>query len=151
MDFKVTRKEILESAESLIGLPFVHQGRSVVTGVDCVGLLVCIARMIGYPKIIDIEGYRRIPSAETIRETLAQNCDEIPIEECLPGDIFLMRTGGIKARHAAIFHSNEMDSITGKQPMLLHAVQIGGVKLEPKSMFPDSWFVAGFRMRGLVD
>lgn len=149
--FEVTRSEIIESAERLIGLPFVHQGRSVVTGVDCVGLLVCIARMIGYPKIIDVEGYRRLPSAETIREVLGQNCDEIPVEDCRPGDIFLMRTGGIKARHAAVFHSDQNDAVNGKEPMLIHAVQRGGVKLEPKASYPESWFVAGFRMKGLID
>lgn len=151
MEYTVTRQEIIEASESLLGLPFVHQGRSVVTGVDCVGLLVCIARLIGYPHIVDVEGYRRIPSAETIRETLGMNCDEIPVEECRPGDIFLMRTGGIKARHAAVFHSDETDTAKGIRPMLLHAVKEGGVKLEPKSMYPDSWFIAGFRMRGLVD
>lgn len=151
MEYKVTRQQVLEAAESMLGLPFVHQGRSDRTGVDCVGLLVCIARKLGYPEIVDIEGYRRIPKAETIRETLGVNLDEIPVEECGPGDIFLMRTGGIKARHAAILHSDVTDAVSGKQPMLLHAVQIGGVKLEPKSLFPDSWYVAGFRMKGLID
>lgn len=151
MKYEITRKQILEAAESMLGLPFVHQGRSDRTGVDCVGLLVCIARKLGYPEIVDIEGYRRVPKAETIRETLAVNLEEIPVEDCKPGDIFLMRTGGIKARHAAIYHSDETDAVKGKQPMLLHAVQIGGVKLEPKSLFPNSWYVAGFRMKGLID
>lgn len=150
MEYTVTRQQILTAAESMIGLPFIHQGRSAETGVDCVGLLVVMGRLIGYPEIQDVEGYRRTPSAQVIRQVLGQNCDEIPLDEVREGDIWLMRMGGIKPRHVAICQSLAYDPKVGKEPMLLHASK-EGVKLEPVRNFPASWFVAGFRVRGLKD
>ena len=150
MDYSITRNEILNSASSLLGTPFVHQGRDATTGVDCVGLLVVMGRLIAYPQIIDVEAYRRIPSSTVIKETLQKNLDEIPIEDARPADIFLMRQGGLLARHAAIYFSDELDIERGIEPMLLHAVK-DGVKLEPFSNFPKSFFVSAFRLRGVID
>lgn len=148
--FKVTRQQVIDNASRMLGLPFLHQGRSLETGVDCVGLLVVMGQLIGYPDIKDVEGYRRIPSAETIRSVLSQNLIEIPLTEMGVGDVFLMRMGGIKPRHTAILFSNTVDYPNGKEPQLLHATK-NGVILEAKRMYPSSWFVSGYRLRGLVE
>ena len=150
MIYEVTRQQILESAEKLIGLPFVHQGRSAETGVDCVGLLVVMARMVGYPDIKDIEGYRRIPSSTVIKDTLSENLDEISVSDAKPGDVFLMRQGGLLARHASIYYSDALDIEKGIEPMILHAVK-EGVRIEPVSAYPKSWYVSAFKMRGIAD
>lgn len=131
----------------MLGLPFVHQGRCDKTGVDCVGLLVVMGQKIKYPKIVDAEAYRRTPSAQVIKEIIEMNCDEIPLDEAREGDIYLMRLGGIKPRHAAIIYKDERRP---DEPMLLHASK-HGVRLEPKRQYPDSWFVRAYRVRGLVD
>lgn len=143
----MNRKTVIETAKSYVGLPFVHQGRSKVTGVDCVGLLVCMGKEFEYPDLKDAEAYRRIPSATVIRDILNQNCDEIPLEEMREGDIYLMRMGGRKPRHAAILH---YDPRYGGKPCLIHATR-EGVRIEAMSRFPITWFVAGFRIRGLED
>lgn len=153
MEYAITRDQIVAAAESLRGCRFRHQGRDAGTGIDCVGLLVVIGQKIGYPEIFDVEGYRRVPSAQVIRETLEMNCDEIPIEEVRRGDIYLMRMGGRKPRHTAVRISDETDLATGKRPMLIHAKAIGPqgkVVIEPVSMWMKE-VVAGFRVRGLVD
>lgn len=150
MPYEVTRKQILEAAGSMLGLPFVHQGRSATAGVDCVGLLVVMGQLINYPEIFDVEGYRRTPSANVIRQTLEKNLDEIPLDEARVGDVFLMRTGGIKPRHAAIYFSDQSDEAKGIRPQILHAAP-KGVKLDAVSIFPRSWFVAAFRVRGVID
>lgn len=136
-----TRKQIVEAAEKFLGLRFVHQGRSAETGVDCVGLLVLIGKEIGYPEIHDVEGYRRVPRPEVIREVLAKNCDEIPLEDAKPGDFYFMRYEGRIPRHAAVIYSEDS---------LLHASK-DGVRIEPKSNFPDNWFMNAYRVRGLKD
>lgn len=148
--FKVTRQEILDASRTLIGVPFVHQGRSAETGVDCVGLLVVMGRTLGYPDIVDVEGYRRIPSSTVIREVLSANMDEIPLADAGVGDVFLMRNGGLLPRHAAIYFSAESDAKKGTEPMILHAVS-PRVRLDPVSAFPPSYFVSAFRLRGLID
>ncbi len=150
MTYQITRKEVLEVSRRLIGLPFVHQGRSAETGVDCVGLLVVMGEMINYPEIIDVTGYRRIPSSTVIKETLCKNLDEIPLDEARPADIFLMRQGGLLARHAAIYYSDKTDIPNGDEPMILHANK-KGVTIDPRSSFPESWYVSAFRLRGLID
>lgn len=143
--FEVKRDEIVKAAATMLGLPFVHQGRDPEVGVDCVGLLVVMGRIIGYPDLVDAEAYRRTPSAFVIRDVLAKNCDEIPMEEVGVGDIYLMRTGGIKPRHTAIVYSDE----NGVR-YIIHAAR-SGVKVERKDNYPDAWFVSGFRVRGLVE
>ena len=152
MPFVTTRQQIVEAAKSMLGVPFLHQGRDEKLGVDCVGLLVVIGRKIGYPEIVDITDYRRMPKAEVIRATICQNCDEIPVEEAGIGDFFLMAMTGRKLRHAAVKISDETDIPKGIQPMLIHAGGLcqGKVKMEPISMYKHK-IGAAFRVRGLID
>lgn len=146
-NYTVTRKQILETARRYIGLPFVHQGRSKETGVDCVGLLVCILQELEYPYLTDAEAYRRIPSATLIRAKLLENFDEIAIADAREGDVFHMRLGGIKPRHTSILC---FDDAYGDEPCIIHATK-DGVHLDPKNRFPDHWYVTAFRFRGVID
>lgn len=153
MSYQVTRNEVVNAALQLAGTRFRHQGRDAENGIDCVGLLVVVGQMIGYPHIFDVQGYRRTPSAQVIRETLEKNCDEIPLEEVRRGDIYLMRMGGRKPRHAGIRISDEVDYANGLEPMMIHAKGFGPTGrtvIEPVEMWKP-YFVAGFRVRGLVD
>lgn len=143
--FEVTRDEIVKAAESMLGLPFLHQGRNPDVGVDCVGLLVVMGSKIGYPDLVDAEAYKRTPSATVIRSVLAQNCDEIPLEEAGVGDIYLMRMGGLKPRHTAIIY----DDHDGDR-FIIHA-SARGVRIERKENYPTPWYVSAFRVRGLKD
>ena len=54
------RKKIVEIARQWVGTPFVHRGRSP-GGVDCVGLLRCVADELGYPPY-DCAAYSRQPN-----------------------------------------------------------------------------------------
>ena len=152
MPYSVTRQQVVEAAISMLGVPFRHQGRSEATGVDCVGLLVVIGQKIGYPRIVDVTDYRRMPKAETIRAVILQNCDEIPVDEAGPGDFFLMRLTGRKLRHAAVKISDETDMTKGIQPMLIHSggTGQGKVKIEAISTYKHK-IGAAFRVRGLVE
>lgn len=151
--YQVTRDQIVEAAKSCLGWRFRHQARGEANSVDCVGLLVVIGRKIGFPEIVDVEGYRRWPSSDVIRATIGQNCDEIPVEEVRCGDIYLMRIGGRQPRHAAIRISDDTDIRRGTRPMLIHAKGVGSkgcVVMEPVADWIKNC-VCGFRVRGLVD
>lgn len=150
--FKVTRQQIVDEALKLLNVPFRHQGRDPKTGIDCVGLPYVVGASLGYPFLNDIKGYRRVPSADDIRQTLRSNCDEIPVSDIGIGDIILMRMGGIKPRHCAIQVSDTLDLVRGLEPMMIHAKGIGPrgkVVVEPIRQWKDQ-FVCGFRLRGLV-
>lgn len=131
-------------------MQFRHQARGEANSVDCVGLLVVIGQKIRCPKIFDLTNYRRVPSAALIRETLELNCDEIGLSDAKPGDIYLMRMGGIKARHTSILYSDTLDLANGIEPQIIHA-SLHGVRLEPVANFPPQWFVSAFRVRGLIE
>jgi len=151
--YQVKRQQIADAALSLRGVPFRHQGRDITTGVDCVGLLHAMLVKVGYPVIVDAEAYRRTPPAAVIRETLQANFDEIPVSECGLGDIFLMRVGGVKPRHASIIVSMETDIPKGKVPQLIHTRAMannGKAVVEPIRQW-IKFCVYGYRLRGLID
>lgn len=138
--FKITRQQIVDTALTMEGVPFLHQGRTM-NGVDCVGMLVVLGEKVGYPEIIDVTDYRRVPKSEEIKAVLGANCNEIPLEDVGIGDIYFMRHHARKPRHASIKVSDtQMIHANGKV-----------VRLDYLSDFPESWFIAGFRLRGLVD
>lgn len=140
----ITRLQVIETARSFSGVRFRHQGRDR-NGVDCVGLLVAVGRILDYPDILDMEGYRRTPSPSVMRSFLEANMDEIAFADALPGDAVWMRLGGLKPRHAGILigeHAGEES--------LIHA-SASGVRIQPLSDFPRSWFVSAFRLRGVTD
>lgn len=153
MTFTITRREIADKALSMRGVRFLHQGRSRETGVDCVGFVEVILREFCYPMIVDVIGYRASPPAKIIYETLCKNFDEIPVDEVGLGDIFLMRIGGRKPKHASILVNDKTDLTRGVEPEIVHAYALGGrgkVVKEPLTMWQPQC-VNGFRFRGLVD
>lgn len=151
--YEVTRRRIVNAALSLRGTRFRHQGRSAETGVDCVGFLYVVLKKLRYPAIVDVEGYRKTPPASIIRETLLQNFDEIPLADVGLGDIFLMRIGGRKPKHASILVSNVTDLEKGMEPQIIHAYGMGdkgSVVVEPLRQWRNKC-VTAFRLRGLKD
>jgi cell wall-associated NlpC family hydrolase len=53
----MTGGDVIISARRYIGVPCIHQGRSLKTGVDCVGLVVCVAHDLGIPFHEPRDGY----------------------------------------------------------------------------------------------
>lgn len=139
MPYSITRQEIIDAALSLRGTKFRHQGREAATGIDCVGYLVEVGKIIEYPEIFDVEGYRRTPAASVIRDMLRKNCREIPVEKAKPGDIYLMRMHGIKPRHTSIKISDDQ---------IIHA-NFSGVQVNWIKDYPAAWYVAAFQVRGV--
>lgn len=90
---------IVDTARSYLGVPFVHQGRSR-RGVDCVGLLVCVAQDLGIPVSDDL-AYGLNPDPVHLRAKLSENLTPIAMTEVLPGDVYLMRFDK-DATHVAI-------------------------------------------------
>lgn len=151
--YSVTRQQIVEAARELIRLPFVHQGRSDETGADCVGILKAIAEKIGYPyEITDKVTYKRVPSYKDLLEHLRANMKEIKLSKVGVGDVILMRPPGSRQpMHVAICSSTESDSLHGKEPMMIHALNNGEVQRvveQPQRIYKDG-FVKGFRVKGL--
>ena len=152
MTYTVTRKQIVDAAMSMRGVPFRHQGRSM-NGVDCVGILYVILQAVNYPAIIDVEGYRVSPPASVILDTMRANFDEIALSDAREGDIYLMRIGGRKAKHASVIVNMTRDIEKGIEPEIVHAYGHGGkgcVVVDALANW-QSKCVYAFRLKGLTE
>lgn len=69
----VPAQRVVDVAREYLGTPFVHQGRLKGVGIDCVGLLTCVAKELGLTNH-DCTTYSRYPDGVTL-------CREL--EKCL--------------------------------------------------------------------
>ena len=97
--------DVIGVARSVIGTPFLHQGRSL-RGMDCVGLLIHVAEQFGAP-YIDVAGYGRRPTAETLEQAFDANVESgnlirVALGSQQIGDFLMMRFTR-HPQHLAIF------------------------------------------------
>lgn len=104
---------MIAAARSYIGTPFKHQGRSR-DGIDCVGLLVLVARDLGF-SVIDRPVYPRAPKSDLLESMVARQGQRAAGWE--PGCIVLY--GKSFARHAAIYGDGT----------IIHAVPTGVIEV----------------------
>ena len=59
---------IVATARALVGTPFHHQARLPGVGVDCVGVPILVARIMGYvAPDFDVTGYTRMPDGRLLQ------------------------------------------------------------------------------------
>lgn len=99
-----------DAARSLIGVPWVHQGRHAALGVDCIGVGVIYLQSKGYV-ISDRSDYTRDPNGN-MRKELVRTMGE-PIAEgagagnyAQPGDVVWMEFSKHKPRHIGVISSH---------------------------------------------
>jgi cell wall-associated NlpC family hydrolase len=109
----ISRKQVVARARKYIGTPFVHQGRALGRGVDCVGLVLCVAEDLGLLDTLgkafkrsDYGAYGRQPVNEFIYEECERRLQVIAptggiIPSLLPGDVLCLRVPAV-ACHLAI-------------------------------------------------
>lgn len=103
----VLRKNIVTIARSYVGTPFHHQARLKGIGIDCVGLLYCVAVECGI-KAVDCTTYSRTPDGVTLQTEIEKSVDPLPLSHALPGDILVFRLArhpchvGIKSDYGVI-------------------------------------------------
>jgi hypothetical protein len=75
---QMQHKEIIQITKATIGTPFVHQGRLVGQGLDCLGLLVHVLKEVGSSKAnLDNLAYHKIPPKNIMLITCRQHFQEI--------------------------------------------------------------------------
>lgn len=63
----MTPDDIVAAARATLGVPFVHQGRTL-RGLDCVGVALHVANVLGVG-YVDVEGYPKRPSQGHLEAT----------------------------------------------------------------------------------
>lgn len=66
------RQDIVKAARKQLGVAYHHQGRMPGVGLDCIGLLVCVAKEVGLP-IHDYTNYGRVADGITLPRELSRN------------------------------------------------------------------------------
>lgn len=92
-DAKSTLRElIVEKARETLGTPFHHQGRLAGAGIDCVGLLVHVAKSLNIPHV-DLAVYPLSPRGRWLEEILQKSLLPIQASDAGVGDVvcFWMR------------------------------------------------------------
>lgn len=82
----VERKDIVAAARRYLGTPWMHQGRRHGQGVDCAGLLMCVAYDLKM-RDVRISDYGRQPDANRARAIIDEHMDRITFAELAPGDV----------------------------------------------------------------
>ncbi len=85
--------EIVYVANTLVGVPFRHQGRSRA-GLDCAGLIIVIAHLLGLTDK-DTVSYSRRPNVEEFTKFMIEaGCTQLPYGTHERGDILRFNTLG---------------------------------------------------------
>ena len=140
-----TPAQIIATARSYLGAPFRHQGRSA-QGLDCVGLLVLVARALGQPHH-DVTGYTRRATGRGFLEHFHAHLVEIPPQAARPGDVLVF----VETLYPC--HTGILSALTGTEmPHLIHAHALRGCVLEEP--FVGEWPAKlrfAFRFPSLVE
>jgi hypothetical protein len=81
--------DVVAAARGWLGTPWHHQGRLRGVGVDCGGLIVCVAQGLGLPVQDHPPGYSAQPDGVTLRAVIEAQCARLV--ELEAGAVVLMR------------------------------------------------------------
>ena len=122
----VTREQVVRLARTWLGTPFHHQGRVRGVGVDCVGLVIGVARELGLvPDGFDVTGYVRQPDGTSFTRLAGAHMRRIESWDMQPGDVVAVTFdhhpqhmgilgaylhGGLSIIHAASAHGKVVET-----------------------------------------
>lgn len=84
----VTREQVVAAARNWLGTPFHHQGRLNGVGVDCAGVVICVAAELGLTAF-DVDGYGHRPDSRELEQLCHAQMRRIPVDSARPGDVLL--------------------------------------------------------------
>lgn len=131
----------VEIARSYLGTPYHHQARVRGVGIDCVGLLICVARELGtVPADFDITGYGRVPDGVSLLRYMSDGLQRVEQSDIQPGDCVCVSF----AKHPQ--HVGIVGDYTHGGLSMIHATNKYGKVLEHRLLFtPAMRFCAAFR------
>lgn len=97
---EITGLDIAAAAETYDGVRFRNQGRSRETGVDCLGLLLAVARGFGLLAEVPDYAYPRRPDGRLLRQELNKYLDIV--NDPRAGDVMLFADKNSLPNHIGI-------------------------------------------------
>jgi NlpC/P60 family putative phage cell wall peptidase len=95
-----SRSAIVAEARRWLGTRWQHQGRTLGHGVDCIGLVLEVARACGLTDL-SISEYARRGGGGLLHAGLIEHMQPVGLESIQPADVLLMRFDG-QPQHVAL-------------------------------------------------
>lgn len=140
----MTRADIIEAARSFVGTPYSHQARLPGVALDCVGVVICLARQFRLvAPDFDVTGYQRRADGHTLMHELGAHL--VRVDSPKPGDVVCVAFDQ-NPQHVGIVGNYRHGGLS-----IIHAVgrRSAGV-IETRLMFgPSMRMVAAFSFPGV--
>lgn len=108
----LTREIIIDKVLEYIDTPFQHQGRVKGVGVDCVGLIICVATELNLFDVSnDSLNYKRIPDGKMLMLKAKENLKEISLNDIETGDILIITFDKDPQHFAFYYKKNDEEFI----------------------------------------
>lgn len=141
-----TRSDVVATARTWLGTPFHHQARLQGIGVDCVGLVIGVARTLGLvPPDFDVQAYPRTPDGTSLMHLVHLHMRGLQVDEQMrPGDVVVVRFDA-DPQHLGILGDYQHGGLS-----IIHAAAQPGRVIETRLMFSRSMqFVQAFALPGI--
>lgn len=141
----ITRTDVVQAARGWLGTPYHHQARLKSVGVDCVGLVIGVARELGlvHPSF-DVPAYPRSPDGVSLMALADLHMQRIdaPLQS---GQVIVV------AFDANPQHLGIVGDYRHGGHSIIHAAARPGRVIETRLMFSNAMrFVAAFDMPGVA-
>lgn len=139
-----TRQNIVTAARAWLGTPYHHQARLKGVGVDCVGLVICVARELSLvAPSFDFTGYARAPDGVSIMAAANAHMTPVAKNDMQSGDVVVV-TFDAAPQHLGILGNYRHGGLS-----IIHAASKAGMVVETRLMFSSAMrFVAAFALPG---
>lgn len=137
--------EIVECARTWLKVPWLHQGRTREMGVDCIGLLIGIAREKGLvAPDFDVTGYHRSPDGTSLMESCERYMTRLPRADLQPGRVVVV-SFDTDPQHFGVVGNYCHGGLS-----IIHALAKVGEVVETRLMFSNAMrFVACYDLPGV--
>lgn len=140
----MNRSNVVSCARSMLGTPYHHQARLPGIGLDCIGLVICVARQCGLvPSNFEIPTYSRMPDGRLMPQA-GEYMTSIAQSEMQIADVVVLALD-TEPQHFGILADYRHGGFS-----IIHAANDAGKVIETRLMFHASFkFVAAFCLPGV--
>lgn len=145
MSATITRANVVNAARAWVGTPFHHQARERGVGVDCVGLIIGVARDLGLvAEDFDVPVYGRMPDGVSLMEAAHLHMTPVTFGNMRAGDVVVVSFDS-HPQHFGILAPYQHGGHA-----IIHAAQKHGRVVETRLMFHTAMrFEAAFALPGV--
>ncbi len=139
------RTRVVAAARDWLGTPFHHQARLKAVGVDCIGLVIGVARELGMvQQDFDVTGYSRYPDGRALMAMAREKMTWVPLDQLQIGDVVVVGFDKLP-QHFGIIGDYRHGGFS-----IIHAASAYGKVVEQRLMFSKAmFFVAAFQLPGV--